>query len=177
YKDAFFARGYAILEGDAADLATQLNASPLSAYLLAALDDWAMTEGLSGRKRIMAVTAQATAQPWRTLLADAWNDGARLAKLYDAIPSAQRTPAFIAALGQRLDKLGQDGVARVEEGLRQYPSDFWLHFTLGLMGGKERLDARIGAYRSALALRPQTAAAHYNLGNVHYEKKRYDAAV
>src|SRR5262249_36956153 len=121
--------------------------------------------------------ARATGQPWRSLLADAWSDGAGLAKLYDAIPSAQRTPAVIAAVGYRLDKLRQDGVSRVEEGLRQYPSDFWLHFALGLMGGQNRLEAQIGAYRAALALRPQTPAVHNNLGNVQYDKKQYGAAI
>jgi tetratricopeptide (TPR) repeat protein len=177
YKRAFFVRGFDILEGDPADLAEKLNASSVRAYLLAALDDWAMTEDVSRGKRIMVVTAQATGQRWRAALADARNDGAKLAKLYDAIPSPQRTPAVIEAVGQRLDKLGQDGVSRVEEGLRQYPSDFWLHFALGWMGGKERLDARIGAYRASLALRPQTPAVHNNLGLLLADKKQYDAAI
>src|SRR5262249_40634738 len=136
-----------------------------------------MSEGASGRKRIMAVTAQATGQTWRALLGDAWNDGPTLARLYDAVPGAQRTPAVIEIVGLRLDQLGQDGVSRVEEGPRHYPSDFWLHCHLGAVGGKGRLDAQIGAYRAALALRPRTPAVHNNLGIVHFAKKQYDAAM
>src|SRR5262249_41722885 len=139
--------------------------------------DWAMIEGGRRGKRIMAVTAQATGQSWRALLTDAWNEGARLSELYDAIPSTQRTPAVIEAVLFRLDKRGQDGVSRLEQGLRQDPSDSGLHCAWGQLGGKNRLDAQIGAYRAPLALRPQTPAVLNNLGNLLAAKKQYDAAI
>jgi tetratricopeptide (TPR) repeat protein len=177
YRAAFEENGFDVLNGDRAELAAKLNSSAIRMYLLAALDDWAMTEKGANRKAIMTVTAMATGQSWRTQLSDAWDDGDRLAELYGGVPANERTPAIIAAVGPRLDELEKDGIRRVEEGLRQYPGDFWLHFNLGTMCRKERADARIGAYRAALAIRPSTPAVFVNLGSVFYELKEYDAAI
>src|SRR5262249_31797047 len=87
------------------------------------------------------------------------------------------TPAIISSVGLRLDDLGKDGVRLVEKALHQYPRDFWLHASLGWMGGTKRADARIGALRSALAIRPGTPSIVINLGNVLRDKKEYDAAI
>jgi tetratricopeptide (TPR) repeat protein len=176
YLDAFLKHELDILQGELADLAKRLNASPVRDYLLAALDDWAMLEG-ADLKRILAVTAEATGLEWRRRLPHAWDDGKKLAEFFDAVPRSQRTPAIIHGVGSRLYDLGEDGVSRLDEGLRQYPADFWLHFALGTMGGKKRVDARIGANRAALALRPGTPAVLMNLGAALHDKKEYDAAI
>jgi Flp pilus assembly protein TadD len=164
YAAAFRGYGLDVAAGDVADLARRLNASPVREYLLAALDDWALTEeDADGRRRVFAVTAAATGQGWRTQLADAWADPARLAAVYDAIPPAERSPAVIGAVGLRLDRRGAGGVRRLEDGLRQYPADFWLHAYLG-MGGLDQAERKVGANRAALALRPGTPAVLTNLG-------------
>jgi tetratricopeptide (TPR) repeat protein/tRNA A-37 threonylcarbamoyl transferase component Bud32 len=177
YQAVFEENGFDLLDGDRAQLVAQLNASPVRAYLLAALDDWAITEGLARQKEILAVTAAATGQSWRERLSSSWDDGDRLAALYVGIPDKERTPAIIGAVGRRLDQLERDGIRRLEAGVRQHPADFWLHFDLGVMGGTERADARVGACRAALALRPQTAVVFNNLGNALALRKEYDAAV
>src|SRR5262249_32075901 len=94
----------------------------------------------------------------------------------DEVPPDQSSPAIICAVGRRLDQLGEDGIRRLEDGLRRHPADFWLHFSLGTMG-KRRIDARIGACRAALAIRPNTPAVLNNLGIMHAAKKEYAAAV
>jgi serine/threonine protein kinase/Flp pilus assembly protein TadD len=177
YRAAFLEHGLDILQAEPADLAEPLKASPIRAYLLAALDDWAMSDYPAGRKHILAVSAEATGQQWRRGLHDVWDDGTRLAAIFDAVPVDQRTPAIIHAVGLRLDKLGEDGVRRLEDGLRQYPGDFWLHFALGAIGGKAHADARIGANRAALALRPNTSAVLNNLGGTLREKGRLKDAI
>src|SRR5262249_23713147 len=146
-------------------------------YILAALDDWATEETDDNRQRIMAITAAATGQGWRTQLSAVWEDPAPLAQVYDTIPEQERTPAIIRAVAIRLNELGEDGIRRMEQGLRQYPADFWLHQTLGNLQSKDRADAAIGAYRAALALRPGASAVLYNLGTSLYYKKDYDAAI
>src|SRR5262249_24945172 len=134
-------------------------------------------EGRDKRQRILAITAAATGQAWRSQLTAVWKDGIRLAELYDAIRENERTPEIIIAVARRLNQLGQDGIRRLESGLRQSPGDFWLHFDFGSLQSNERADTAIGAYRAALALRPDTPAALNDLGNRLRDKKDYDAAI
>jgi tetratricopeptide (TPR) repeat protein/Leucine-rich repeat (LRR) protein len=179
YRDAFFEHEFDILEGEPADLAAKLNASEVRDYLLAALDDWAMG-GTQDRQRVMVITAAATGQEWRRQLDGVWNDGVRLSQVYEAIPNNERTPGIITGVGSRLTELGQDGIRRLEEGLRHYPGDFRLHYELGLgylRLKEDRPDAAIGAFRAALALRPGTAVVHESLGIALRQKKEYKAAI
>ena len=176
YPKAFVESGFDVLGGDTAELAARLNASEVRDYLLAALDDWAMLADANDQQRIMAIAAAATGQGWRSQLRFAIY-GAGLAELYDAIPEKERTPAMIREVARRLHGLGEDGIRRLEQGLRQFPGDFWLHFELGFLQATDRPDAAIGAYRAALALRPGTPAVLFNLGIVLGGKKEYDAAI
>jgi tetratricopeptide (TPR) repeat protein len=177
YRRAFLDNGLDMVSGAPAELAARLNASAVRDYLLAALDDWAMVEDANNRQRILTITAAVTGQAWRGQLSDLGEDGVGLAQVYDAIPEKERTPAIICAVAIRLEGLIQDGIGRLEQGLRQYRGDFWLHFSLGHQQQlKDRPDAAIGAYRAALALRPGTSAVLNNLGTVLYAKKEYDAA-
>jgi tetratricopeptide (TPR) repeat protein len=169
YVATFEENGFDILGGDLAELVARLNASPVREFLLAALDEWGFaTIDPARRRRLFALTAAMTGHDWRRRLPDAWDDGAALEALYDAIPATERTPKVIAEVGSRLDKLGRTaaGVRRLEDGLHQHPEAFWIYFALGTSGGKERRDARIAAYRAALAARPESAAAHSNLGTL-----------
>jgi len=177
YREAFKEHGFDVLNGDPAELAAKLNSSPVRKFLLEALDEWAMTEPSNARAKIVALTAAATGQSWRTQLADASKDGYQLERLFDSIPETERTPAVVVAVGRRLDKLKRNGVRPIESALRQYPSEFWLHYILGSIGGAGRADARIGACRAALAIRPGTTAVICNLGSALHDKKEYDAAI
>jgi len=180
YRAAFEGNGFDVLNGDRAELAAKLNSSQVKEYLLAALDDWALTDGWPKTKEtegIMALTVTVTGQSWRDRLTAALGNGARLAELYDAIPVNERTPAIIEMVGFHLHNHGQDGIRRIEEALPRYPGDFWLHFRLGLMGGPARVDARIGALRAARAIRPDIKVVLQALGDLHFVKKEYDAAM
>jgi serine/threonine protein kinase/tetratricopeptide (TPR) repeat protein len=178
YSKAFLENGFDVLHGDCGELAAKLNASAVRDYLLAALDDWAVAEGSwEETTQILAVTAAATGQAWRSQITAHWKDEIRLAAVFDAIPENERTPAIIVAVAYRLTQLGQNGMQRMESGLRQYPGNFWLHVAFGMLQSKERADVAIGAYRAALAIRPRTAPVRINLGNVLFEKNDYDGAI
>ena len=65
----------------------------------------------------------------------------------------------------QLHRLGGNGTRTLELGLRQFPADFWLHHSLGVIyRSQQRHEAAIGAYRAALAIRP-AAVVWSNLGN------------
>jgi tetratricopeptide (TPR) repeat protein len=183
YAAALREHGLDVAGGGAEDAAGRVagSPSPVREYLLAALDDWGLVEpDPARRRRVFAAADRATARAWRTGPAGllwAWDDPARLAAAYDTIPPADRSPALTAVVGYRLDRLGADGVRRLEDGRRQHPADFWLHVALGAVGGPGQAERRAGAYEAALALRPDTAAVLYNLGNVHLARRDWDRAV
>ncbi|MBA4065819.1 MAG: hypothetical protein C0501_19290 [Isosphaera sp.] len=178
YAAAFREHGLDVPAGVPVAVAWRVKDSPVRGHLLAALDDWALTEPDPGRRgRVFAVTALATGQQWRVRLALAWDDPARLAEVYDAIPPADRSATVAVVVGYQLDRLGADGARRLEDARRRHPDDFWLLYALGAVGGDRQADRRAGAYVAALALRPNTPAVMLNLGNVYLAKGDWDGAV
>jgi tetratricopeptide (TPR) repeat protein len=176
YPKVFLENGFDVLDGDPGEVAAKLHASAVREHLVAAMDDWAMAESRNNRRRIMAVTATATGQAWRSQFGNV-KDAIGLAALYDAIPQNERTPAIIIAVANTLNAFGQDGIPRMESGLRQYPGDFWLHMVFGSVVYNERPETAIGAFRAALAVRPHTAAGRINLGYLLRDKREHDAAI
>ncbi len=164
YTEAFRKSGFDLDAMDRGGMIRWLNESPVRVYLLAALDDWALTETDSAtRKTLFDFTADATGQPWRRRLSEAWDEGKQLEKVYASIHSRERSPGLIAGVGHQLNQLGEDGSPTLQEGLRRFPSDFWLHAWLGIMD-EGTVEQRIGANRAALAIRPGAATIHSNLG-------------
>ena len=167
YVAAFAEYGLDVRAGDPAALVDAIRASPVRDYLIAALDDWALTGGRADGERIFALTAEVTGHEWRREVPGVIGRGPVLAALFDRIPDDQRGPAVISTLGYRLELLGIDGLRRVEDGLRRHPADMWLHYYRGAIcyrrwsrGGNRfddpYLDRSAEAFRAALALRPGT---------------------
>jgi tetratricopeptide (TPR) repeat protein len=89
-----------------------------------------------------------------------------------------QSPQLLAALGNTLYQNKADALPLLTEARRQFPSDFWLNFYLGLaLKSAKQWEAAAGFYRAALALRPETASVHSNLGNALKEKGLLDEAV
>ena len=166
FAAAFRDHGWEVMDGDIADLARRLAASPVRDHLLAALDGWAFHghDRPDEFRRLFAVTAAATGHAWRRDLADAWAsaDSDRLAAVYDAIPPGQRSASIVAAVGLRLRRT--DGGRRLEDGLRQYPTDLWLHYMTALGWLDERPDRALGGLRAALAIRPDSPVLLNSVG-------------
>jgi tetratricopeptide (TPR) repeat protein len=76
-----------------------------------------------------------------------------------------------------------EALAILRWGRGRYPTDFWLHYSLGTMLGEDRTPApvdveeRIGCYRAALALRPDATAVHHDLGLALAAKKQWGDAI
>ena len=178
YANTFRKNGFDAATADGAALRKWLADSRVQTYALAALDDWATTEiDPARRKHLFALIAEATGQPWREKLAEVWDDGSLLEKVFAAIPPKDRSPSIIAAVAKRLNDLGLNGARRLEEGLQQYPADFWLHESIGHIGGRGQVQRQIGAYRAALAIRPQSVVVLNNLGVLLRGEKNLDGAV
>jgi Flp pilus assembly protein TadD len=67
---------------------------------------------------------------------------------------------------------------------RQHPHEFWIHFGLGFAAldlqqrpDRAAIAAAVNSYRTALALRPDSALAHNNLGQALYYHGDLDEAV
>lgn len=184
YKAAFAEYGFDFDNGDQAALVAKLKASKIRIYLIAALDDWTMGDQTPNRQILKVTQAAAgqtgSEQTWRNQLADVWSDGDKLRSLYDGIAMDERTPALIAGVAWRLQQLNREdkeGLRRVEEGLRQFPGDFWLHVSLAYMVGNDRSDLQLGAYRAALATRPNSSVVIYDMGNLYFRKREFEAAI
>src|SRR5262249_1966704 len=71
--------------------------------------------------------------------------------------------------GGRGGGAGGEGVGMLKEGQGRHPGDFWLCFTLrNVLRQKGRPREAEGYFRAALAVRPDSAAAHNNLGAALY---------
>jgi tetratricopeptide (TPR) repeat protein len=76
-----------------------------------------------------------------------------------------------------------EAAALLRDGRGRHPADFWIHFVLGNSLHDPRhpdpatLDEALGCYWAAVALRPDSAPAHYNLGLALKAKGRLDEAI
>src|SRR5205807_899671 len=92
-------------------------------------------------------------------------------------------PSSLILLAWRLDAAGEnaDAVALRRWARKDHAADFWILFDLGShltkdRGGVSQCDFEEGIWclRTALALRPKAAVAHYNLGHALTAMKQWD---
>jgi tetratricopeptide (TPR) repeat protein len=170
--------GFDFERDEAAELAGRIKSSPIRLPLVAALDFWAfVTRNAELRERILETARLADPNPWRDRLRDpeVLKDRGRLESLAAEVDFAAQSPQLLAAMAQRLSEAGGDAAAFLRRSLAAHPRDFWLFFELGHAG----VDAseKVGAFRAALAVRPESAYAHYGLGVVFYGQRQFDLAL
>jgi tetratricopeptide (TPR) repeat protein len=174
-------------------VAAQVRRSPLRFALVAALDHWAMlVPAAPEMPRLVEVARRADPDPWRDQVRDvqAWNDLPRLLRLAQDARRQQQTPQIILLLAWRIQKLSSQGepatllqklsgqgepATLLRHALVHNPQDFWLHFHLGCFFEKDSA-ARIGCYRAALSVRPDSAPTHFTLGQELHVNKDLDGA-
>ena len=161
YPLAFAESGFAVPDHESA--ASRMRASPIRDYLIGALDDWASAESGDVRAKIIAVADAVAGQTWRSRLVAAAAGGTNLAEWLAQVPEAERSPGLWLLAAQLTHEAEGNVVDVLEAGLRHYPSEFWLHLAFGEFGDVPA-DVLVGAYRTALAIRPETAVVHNNLG-------------
>jgi Flp pilus assembly protein TadD len=167
--------------------AARVRTSALSLALLDALDDWAgILDKIDPQRarRVRAVADGADDDPWRRRLRQAYGaeDRAQLRRvLSEPVPEALSPSAVILhaiaweRIGERSKRLEVLKAAQ-----RSRPGDFWLTFELAVacdFSGPRRREEAVRYYTAALALRPDSAATHFNLGAVLYQQGKFPEAV
>ena len=170
--------GYDIQRGEPAELAARIRKSTIRYALVAGLDFWALADDdPKVRARLMGIARRADPDTWRDRFrqVDVWKDKGKLKALAGEVDYAQQSPQLLAAFGHCFNSAGGDASGFYRRALVQHPRDFWLCFELGLASRNPAEQA--GAFRAALATRPEAAVASYNLGVIQQAERQLDEAV
>jgi eukaryotic-like serine/threonine-protein kinase len=181
YPEAFHETGLDVPGEDPSAVAARTRESAISGPLVAALDDWALaTDDARLRARLFQVARAADPDSWRDQVRDraTWEDRQALQRLAAEAPPARPSLQLLTVIGQRLQQLGADPEPLLRSQQRRFPADFWINYELGsLLWEKKRPAEAEGFLRAAVALRPQTSAAHTHLGNALVKKGDRDGAI
>jgi serine/threonine protein kinase/tetratricopeptide (TPR) repeat protein len=175
YLRVFHDMGLDAAAGDIASLAEKVKEAPIGYALVAALDHWTQvlpdTDPLV--PRLLDIARRADPDPWRDQVRDRqiWSDSRRLLRLVQEAELDKQTPHIVHLLAWRV---GQHDKAKAAELLRaarfHYPKDFWLYYFLPQVVQDQ--GEKIGYGWAALALRPNSAPAHINLGSAVWDTDR-----
>jgi tetratricopeptide (TPR) repeat protein len=182
--------------GPAEEVGKHIARTTVALELAALLDDWAMwRQSLQPKeearwKHLLDVARAADPDGWQTQLRDALrrDDRAALRRLASSETAMQLIAKdellswTLAAVADRLRRAGAVPAAEalLREAQRQHPDGFWNNQDLGrlLLNAKPpRADEAIPFFVAAVALGPQSAGAHYNLGNALYHKRDLNGAI
>jgi tetratricopeptide (TPR) repeat protein len=163
-----------------AAVAARVQESPIRTALVAALDDWAVSTDDEARRRwIMEVARTADPDPggWRERVRDPALKREALKTLAEAAVVRDQSVQLLVALSQRMQAAGADPTAFLRRVQQQYPGDFWACFTLADVLFGKKPEECIRYYQAALAVRPETAVAHHNVGRALAMAYRVDEAI
>jgi tetratricopeptide (TPR) repeat protein/tRNA A-37 threonylcarbamoyl transferase component Bud32 len=195
YQAAFAAYGLAVERGGTADLARRIRAEEpaIREALLVALDDWASAAGRAGARSSAAalreLAAAADDDGWRKgyRAASTAGDRATLRNLSVQARKLSLPPSSLVLLAWSLFGAGERdaALALLRWARGRHPTDFWIAMDLGTFLREENeaspvpvdLEERIGCFRVAVALRPDSSAAHNNLGGALADKGQLDDAI
>lgn len=175
YPGTFRDAGYDIELGEVEAVAKRMRQSPIRYALVAALYHWAFYPCPA---RIPAILQQADdPDPWRERLfhGDARSNPSALEPLAADVDMEQQPPQILGAFAHVLKSHKKDAAPLLRRALVYYPQDYSLHFTLGQLS-KNPME-RIGSHRAALAVRPDSTAAHCNLASILTDLGNPDEAI
>jgi tetratricopeptide (TPR) repeat protein len=184
--DRLYAATFAVAglgqEGDDVEaLAARVRDSAVREELVDALDDWAsLTRSYRRREWLLAVARRADRHPARDRLRqpELWRDSARLTRLAQEVSLAEMSPQLATALGRVVLMGGGDAEPLLTAAQARFPNDFWLNYHLaGILYDAGQYDDAVGYYRAALAVRPEVALAHHNLGVALQARGQLDEAI
>jgi tetratricopeptide (TPR) repeat protein len=169
--------------------AEQIRARPIHRQLVAALDDWAVIRkqlNAQGWRHRLAVARAADPDRWRNLLRDVLEgmegEVRNVPEEFFVAASTEDWPATTLVLFARgAHKTVLDRVVLILARAQQrHPDDFWINHTLAMLLAElrpRRLDEEICFLSVAVALQPNSAGAHVNLGVRLKDRGTLDAAI
>jgi tetratricopeptide (TPR) repeat protein len=187
YAAAFREYGLDVDGLDAAAAAEQIHSRAIYPQLLVALDRWALIRKNLKRPdwgRRLAVARLADPNPWRNRLRDAL-EGKDPRALEEAIAAGVAdnwlvsTVELLGVLAEGTSSHGRVAVA-LARAQQRHPGDFWINESLGLFlmsARPPRPREAVRYFTVAVALRPQSPGAHYNLGIALKDQGRLDEAI
>jgi tetratricopeptide (TPR) repeat protein/predicted Ser/Thr protein kinase len=186
YAKAFAWYGLDVDGADPQEVANRVRSSPFRAQLAAALDDWARLRRVSEAgnwKRPLTVARAVDPDLWRDRLRDALEGKRPLTpeELTDPAPGQELPPAVAPLLNHLTSGTAAAERAAVLLGrIRQrHPDDFWANHELGMCHDtlpSPRPQEAVRFFSIAVALRPQSPGAHFNLGIALKNKGLLDEA-
>lgn len=182
YPRAFAEAKVPVYDPDPARGAAAIRASPIKELLVAALDDWAGVALRSDQfdlvQQLLALARHADPDPdWRDSFRQPrlWRNPDALAELVQEAP-ADLSPQTAAAIAILLPRGSVERESLLRRTLARYPADFWLN--LQLAGSLRNRPAEAAAFaRTAVAVRPHSAAAWNNLANLLAKHGRVEEAL
>ncbi len=155
--------------------------------LIVGLDHWIYCAWMTPlRGDLLAIVTAADQDTWRHAYRQATveGDALRLVQLNRESRLTKQSAVNLDLLALALYQVdqGKETLDLLRWAREVYPTDFWIAMNLGdyLALSKtvapEELEERIGCYRVAVALRPDSSAAHFNLGVALATQKRLDLA-
>jgi tetratricopeptide (TPR) repeat protein len=181
--------------GSAEQAGARIRDTSVALELASALDEWAALRrsvhphDKAGWKHLLEVARAADPEGWRTKVRDALarDDRKALVALASSGEAEQLLPWTLSAVGRALMRLKslKPAEALLRKAQQRYPGDFWINLNLAQIIGEAkdalgkaiRVDDAIPFKRVCVALRPQCAAAHNNLGYALHDKGDLDGAI
>ena len=169
------------------EAAARINRRAIRNDMLAALAVWSnITTNKQNQERFRRVLQAADPDPAsfpnRGDAALEKKDVDGLRRLADSSEAQDQPTVRLVMLARDLTELNAtaEAVKLLKEANERRPGDFWIVFELAYAYGKMKPPMTGEAIRyntAAVALRPDSAAAHYNLGYVLYDKHQLDEAI
>jgi len=172
------------------DAAQRIHELEVRVQVAVALDDWSHArrnvnpEDDAAWKHLLEVARGADPDPWREKLRTALlrDDQESIEKLAGTTRISELPVTSAALLGRTLirAKHVQEAAVLLRQIQRQHPSDFWANILLAVAlqrSSPPQLDESIGFMRAAVALRPNSAAAHDELGRTLRRRGWHDRAI
>ncbi len=191
FAAAFREAGLDIEGSPPAEVGARIAARPDAAALTASLDEWAYNRrnreprDEAGALRLVAVAKVVDPDPWGNRMRDAITgaDVAALRRLADEAHTDRLSDHYAGKLADAIVDLGGEAsvaVALLRPVQRHYPGDFWANWDLaGHLCGLDppRYEEAIRHYMAAVALRPRSGVALFNLAWTLADKGDHEEAI
>jgi tetratricopeptide (TPR) repeat protein/tRNA A-37 threonylcarbamoyl transferase component Bud32 len=186
YERAFRSFGVDVLNTEPPVAAAQLRDTVATEIAAAVLGDWSRFVHDDVRDRLLEIANRIDSDPTRMEtrgpIVVRGPNSEPLAKLAREVDVAKHPPVTLRELSRRLGRVGRraDGLALLERAQVRHPDDFWINHELGIYYSQEhppRLDKAVSCHMAAVALRPSSPGAHFNLGVTLNQQGDRDGAI